>query len=331
MTEIIPLSERVKWPIGQKLSHALMLIDEFYQHYKGECYISFSGGKDSVLLKWLCDKYTDMIGVPRMKCVFSNTTNEHQQILDFVKSFGDEVEWIKPKMTFAQTVEKFGYPLISKEQSLYIFQYKNSKSKKLRDLRLKGRRKQRKDGTIFYQGKISNKWLPLVHDPIKITNKCCDILKKDPFKIFEKRTGLKPITGITHDESSVRKQHAKMSHCNNYGDRPQAKPINIFTEQDVWDVIILNKIPYCIIYDDQEINGVLIKGEKRTGCAYCMFGVHLEKSDENRLINLHAREPKRYKSMMDKLGFRDALHKIGIVLPDDDPYNFGLFKKMDQS
>lgn len=327
MENYISLEERVNWTLSQKIAHSLMLIDEFYHHFNGQVYISFSGGKDSVLIKWLCDKFTDMAGYPRIRCVFSNTTNEHQQILDFVKSFGDQIEWLRPKITFAQSLEKYGFPLISKEQSRYIDDAKRTKSPNMLDLRLNGRKKFRSDGSVYYQGKISEKWKFLIDEDIKITNRCCDKLKKEPFKRFEKETGLKPIIGITHDESSLRKQSAKQNFCNMYGDRPQSKPINIYTEQDVWDVIILNKIPYCVIYDDQIIDGVEVKGEKRTGCAYCGFGVHLEDPKNTRFHKLYYREPKRYKSMMDKLGYRDALHKIGIVLPDDDPYNIGIFKK----
>lgn len=321
------LEEKVKWNLSQKVSHSLMLIDEFYHTFNGNVYISFSGGKDSVLIKWLCDKFTDMCGYPRIKCVFSNTTNEHSDILDFVKTFGDDVVWLKPKITFAQSLLINGYPLISKEQSQYIEQYKNTKSEYMKDKRLNGYDKTAPSGRKYKQGKISEKWKFLLTDEIKITNKCCEILKKRPFKKFEKETGLKPIIGITHDESGLRKQQASMHNCNMYGQRPQSKPINIYTESDVWDVILSNKIPYCDIYDDKYIDGVFVKGEKRTGCAYCAFGAHLENPNDTRFHKLYIREPKRYKSMMDKLGYRNALHKIGILLPDDDKYDIGLFKK----
>src|SRR5690606_13304536 len=103
--------------------------------------------------KWLCDKFTDMCGYQRMPCVFNDTTNEHREILEFVKSFGDEIIWLKPKMTFAQSLIKNGYPLISKEQAQYIREAKHTNSDFMRDLRMNGRGGEKKR-----QGMISNKW-----------------------------------------------------------------------------------------------------------------------------------------------------------------------------
>lgn len=317
---MIPLSEKIKWSLQQKIWHALTLIDQFYHHYEGKCYISFSGGKDSSALWWLCNKFTDSCGYPRMKVVFNNTTNEHREILDFVKSYGDQVTWLKPKITFAQSLEKNGYPLISKEQAQYIREVKATKSEKMRKLRLNGR-----GGEKGRQGMISKKWQFLVEDDIKITEQCCKVLKKDPAKKFEKETGLKPIIGVTYDESGLRRQQAEMNPCNIFGDRPVSKPLNIFSESDVWDLLLSNNIPYCNIYNDQIIDGILVTGEKRTGCAYCGFGVHLENVENNKFHRLYHRDQKRYKSMMDKLGYRDALHKIGIRLPDDPNQQQKLF------
>lgn len=310
--DMVPLDEKIKWPLNQKIFHALSVIDEYYHHFNGGCYISFSGGKDSSLLWWLCNKFTDMCGYPRMKVVFNNTTNEHREILDFVKSFGDEIIWLRPKITFAQSLKKNGFPLISKEQAQYIREAKTTKSEKLLNLRLNGR-----GGEKGRQGMISKKWQYLVDEDIKITEQCCKVLKKDPAKLFEKETGLKPIIGVTYDEGGLRRQQAYMKPCNSFGERPVSKPLNIFSESDVWDVLLSNKIPYCTIYDDQIIDGKLIPGEKRTGCAYCAFGVHLEDENNNKFYRNYYRDRNRYKSFMDKLGLREALHKIGIKLPDD--------------
>lgn len=321
------LEDKLRWTKEQKLSHAMMLIDEYYHTFEGEVYLLFSGGKDSCFLKFLVDRFTDMCGYPRVKTVFNNTTNEYKEILDFVKSFGDEVIWLRPKMTFVESLKKNGYPLISKEQAQYISEAQNTKSEKLRSLRMNGRIKTAKSGAKYKQGVISDKYKHLVDSEIKVTHKCCDILKKEPARRFERETGLHPITGTTVDESKLRKQvYNKTGTCNVYdGNRPISRPLSIFYKQEVWHFINVFNIPYCSIYDDKVIDGVFVPGEERTGCAYCAFGVQYEHPTNNKFTRISIREPKRYKTFMDKLGYRHALKQVGIVLPDDTDRQTDLF------
>lgn len=74
-------------------------------------YISFSGGKDSTVLLHIARRI-----YPDMKAVFVDTGLEYPEIRQFVKKF-DNVDWIRPQMTFKQVIEKYGYPFISKEVS----------------------------------------------------------------------------------------------------------------------------------------------------------------------------------------------------------------------
>ena len=78
-------------------------------------YVSFSGGKDStVLLDLVRQDY------PNVPAVFVDTGLEYPEIRQFVKTF-DNVEWLKPKMTFKQVIKKYGYPFISKEVSECVY------------------------------------------------------------------------------------------------------------------------------------------------------------------------------------------------------------------
>ena len=78
-------------------------------------YVSFSGGKDSTVL-------LDMVRrlYPGVLAVFVDTGLEYPEIRNFVKTF-DNVEWLKPKKTFRQVIEEYGYPFISKEVSDKVY------------------------------------------------------------------------------------------------------------------------------------------------------------------------------------------------------------------
>lgn len=78
-------------------------------------YVSFSGGKDStVLLDIVRRMYPDVLAV------FVDTGLEYPEIREFVKTF-DNVEWLRPKKTFKQVIEKYGYPFISKDVSEKVY------------------------------------------------------------------------------------------------------------------------------------------------------------------------------------------------------------------
>lgn len=101
-------------------------IREWYNHWDGDVYISFSGGKDSTVLAHLVhDLYPD---VP---LVFSNTGLEYPEIQSFARKMG--AEFVRPKMQFSEVISKYGYPIISKETSEAIRGARRlKKSEKLR-------------------------------------------------------------------------------------------------------------------------------------------------------------------------------------------------------
>ena len=59
---------------------------------------------------------------PDIEAVFVNSGLEFPQIVKFVKTF-ENVEILKPSMSYKQVIEKYGYPVISKEQANYIHRY----------------------------------------------------------------------------------------------------------------------------------------------------------------------------------------------------------------
>lgn len=299
------LQYRQSWTLEQKIDHAVGAIQVFINRMKEEgkgVYVSFSGGKDSTVLLDICRRFVD----PEIKAVFCNTGNEYPEIVRFVKTVPN-VETIFPEMTIKQVFAKCGFPLISKEQAMYIRECRTTKSEKVRDLRLNGR-----PGKDRY--KISNKWRFLVYTNFCVSEKCCEILKKKPFKEYEGRTGAAPIIGTMTDESLLRmNQYIKRGGCNTLSERPASYPISIFLDSDIWDYIRRFNISYCPIYDIPEVNS--------TGCRLCGFGLHLE-TGYGRVDILFDHSPKFYQVAMsytnNGVTFREALRCVGVSLPDEN-------------
>ena len=113
------------YPLELKIMKTKQRIREWVSEYGVDgVYVSFSGGKDStVLLHIVREVY------PNIKALYIDTGLEYPEVKQFVKTW-DNVDIIRPKMNFKQVIEKYGYPVISKEQSQYIYQYRNAKSEK---------------------------------------------------------------------------------------------------------------------------------------------------------------------------------------------------------
>ena len=254
-------------------------IREWYHTFGGEVYVSFSGGKDSTVLLHLVRSL-----FPEVPAVFVDTGLEYPEIREFVKST-ENVTWLRPKFTFKEVVEKYGYPTISKEQSQYIYQYKTAKSEKTKDTRLNGNK--------YGRGRISEKWKPFLESSIKISDNCCNIMKKTPSKEYEEKTGKVPFIGTMAEESKLRQSNWVRYGCNSFEtERKTSKPLSFWKEEDIWEYIKKYNVPYSKIYD---------MGYKRTGCTACLFGIHLEK-DKNRLQLMKKTHPKMYNYIINNLG-----------------------------
>lgn len=258
-----------------------------FQHKMKETVISFSGGKDSTVLLDIVRQ-----DFPDTPAVFINTGLEYPEIVEFVKTIKN-VETIRPKMNFKKVIEKYGYPVISKEVSGRIYEVRNSKSQKLINIRLYGDEK----GNI---GKISEKWKYLINSDIKISSKCCDVMKKRPFKkVMKNYSGV--YIGTMASDSRLRKTAYLRTGCLNY-ENGQATPLAFWTEKDIWEYIRKYNLRYSKIYD---------MGYKRTGCMFCMFGVHLEEYP-NRFQRMEKTHPKIWKYCINNLGLGDILKKIKV-------------------
>jgi len=297
------------WSLRRKIQVTQTRILEWYQYYDGQVYVSFSGGKDSTVLLDLARRV-----YPDIEAVFVDTGLEYPEIKSFVKT-KDNIAWIRPKIPFHQVIEKYGYPIISKEVSRDIGVAKNKPDGKTAE-------KFKKDSE--YTKKYGDRWCLekyayLIDAPFKISNKCCNIMKKNPLKEYHNETGLRPIIATMASESVLRKKDWLEKGCNAFDNKnPISKPMSFWTEQDVLTYLKEFNVPYCRIYGEIiDDNGKLkTTGVNRTGCMFCMYGVQYEQ-EPNRFQQMKITHPKQYDYCMRPveeggLGLGKVLDYIGV-------------------
>jgi len=285
------LRERQSLPLDVKVRITKDRISEWHRKHDGKVYVSFSGGKDSTVLLHLAREVD-----PEIRAVFVDTGLEYPEIREFVKTF-EGVDWRKPAMSFRQVIERYGYPVISKEQACAISRYRNTKDPQQKYYRLHG-------WPGGDKGKISYKWQFMIDAPFLISDKCCDVMKKSPLDRYAKETGRAAMTGMMAEESRGRiTQYCRNGGCFFQNKRNSiAWPIAFWKEEDVWEYIRREGLPYSEIYDT---------GVTRTGCVFCMFGVHFDEG-ENRFQRLRQTHPKMWKYCIHSLGLGEVLTFLGI-------------------
>ena len=326
-------------PLEAKILMTQRRIRDWYDYWQGEVHVSFSGGKDSTVLKHIVDGMYD--DVP---AVFVNTGLEYPEIQNFVREikagkyecFNPDVVIVRPEMRFDEVIRVYGYPVVSKEVAEVV----EAVRRHLQSGNFNSYRMKRLNGELL--DKNGNKsqfncesWKFLLDADFKISSKCCDVMKKHPAKKYERDTGRKAMIGTMAAESQARRHAWTKTGCNAYeSKRPQSKPLSFWTEQDILHYIKRFNVPYCPVYGDirvkrdpeaaeNQINLIDYLGDyepedvlettgcTRTGCMFCMFGCHLEK-EPNRFQRMKTTHPKQYEYCMDKLGLKEVLEYIGV-------------------
>lgn len=296
------MKQRQQLPLDLKIIFTQKRIREWYEHWHGDVYVSFSGGKDSTVL---VDIVKGMY--PDVPAVFCDTGLEYPEVRELALRKADVV--LKPKMNFKQVIQKYGYPIPSKEQAQFIRELRTTKSEKLRHLRMYGKG----DGSNF--GHVSKKWMKLVHAPFLVGEQCCSIMKKQPFKEYVKDTGRKCINAMMTAESQLREKKYLQHGCNMFdGKDPKSMPMAIWLEQDVLQYIVNKNIEYASCYGQivDDCSGKLhCTRENRTGCMFCMFGIQYD-GTPNRFQRMERDYPKQYRYCIEQLGIGEVLDYVGI-------------------
>ena len=165
-----------------------------------------------------------------------------------------------------------------------------------------------------------------LESPFSVSDKCCDVMKKLPARNYETKQSRKPIIATMATESRLRTQKWLQAGCNAFDSKhPESKPMSFWTEQDVLLYIKENNLPIASVYGDIVVDyesmgqvegqmhmselassfGIFDTGRpllkttgcNRTGCMYCAYGIHLEKSP-NRFERMKETHPKQYDYIM---------------------------------
>ena len=298
------LKQRQALPLSAKVAFTQSRIRQWYEHWNGQVCVSYSGGKDStVLLDIVKGMY------PYVPAVFSDTGLEYPEVRELALRNADVV--VRPTMTFKDVIERYGYPVPTREQAGYIYEARHTKSEKLLNVRLHGRTP---DNPRTNFGKISDRWLPLLDAPFEVSSRCCDIIKKKPLMRYQRESGRYPMIATMADESMQREKMYLKDGCHVFdGNRPRSTPMAIWTEQDVLRYIVDNGLEYAGCYGEIVEDGGKLRctKENRTGCMFCMFGIQLD-GEPNRFQRMERDYPKQYDYCINRLGIGDVLEYIGI-------------------
>ena len=329
------LKELKALSLEKKIQITQARLIEWYNIYDNKCYVSFSGGKDSSVLAYIAGQVCKLLNC-KLILWFSDTGLEYPEIkqnvytvADFIREkLGIEVELFVdyPKdrkgkrITFRQVLEEYGYPIVSKQVSNVIKGARLSIQKGVDSTRLmniQGRNTKKNGAKSKFNCK---KWEYLLDSPFKISDTCCEVMKKKPAKRFAKEHNLYPIVATMAEESFNRTNKWYQYGCNAFNaKRPISKPMSFWTEQDVLKYIKTYHIPIASVYGEikQDENGrYYTTGVSRTGCVFCCYGIHLEK-EPNRFQLMQKTHPKLYEYCMrdwDKggLGLNKVLNYINV-------------------
>lgn len=247
----------------------------------GKPVVSTSFGADSVLMHWLISKVYPTIDVYHGK-----TGLDFPEIYTVEKAF-KKLGLIKDGHYFVGKNETSYWELV--EQYGFNFDRKGDRRKSA-------------------NGKTVN-----------MSELCCNVLKHAPFKkVSSEQQWTINFAGLRADESRARelaiKRDGPLYYASSW-EQTRVNPIVHWTNEQVWEYIRKNDIPYASIYDDILINdtgAVIFK--PRVGCWACMLSAKY-----GYLKWLKTFKPKMYRHLMVGRGLLKRLYakKMGVELTTD--------------
>lgn len=98
-------------PLSAKIRMTARRINEWVNEFGEDgVYLSFSGGKDSTVLGHII---REVCGYKNIPFVFVDVPTQYPELKQFAQTF-DNLVILKPKISFAQVCEQYGFPMINK-------------------------------------------------------------------------------------------------------------------------------------------------------------------------------------------------------------------------
>ena len=149
--------------------------------------------------------------------------------------------------------------------------------------------------------------------PFLVSHLCCYRMKKAPLKHYQSQNKSKPILATLAAESRMRRQAWLRHGCNFFeGVKASSQPMSFWTEQDVLSYIVKYDLPIASVYGEivsncedgniypaKDVMGnvncnLKCTGCQRTGCIFCAFGFHSERTGKTRFQLLAETHPRQY-------------------------------------
>lgn len=335
------LQLRQKWSLSDKIWWSESNIKDFIHDCDGPVSVSFSGGKDSsVLLDMVCNVWKSRPCHDKpLTVIYANTSNEFASMPGFVESFCRHMEKrhgvvidlriVRSKaMSYKDVIHTIGYPIASKKVSSMVEKIRRwmrksgtpwsdiqaclsgSPSEQLSNLDSIG---SSKSTTLYLTGFTSTgtwapsyilpkKWYPLITAPFWVSEKCCEVLKKQPLAEAQKDSHLSPIIATMASDSQQREKAYLETGCNSFkAGKVKSTPMGFWLEQDVLAYLYLHNLPTAPMYGELKVELTdtedsttkycyRFTGEQRTGCKLCLFGTQFP-GERDRLVRLAKLEP----------------------------------------
>nr|WP_243259487.1 phosphoadenosine phosphosulfate reductase family protein [Eubacterium sp. 1001713B170207_170306_E7] len=286
---------------------------EWYQYWHGQVCVSFSGGKDSTVLLDLARHI-----YPDIPAIFVDTGLEYPEIRRFALS-QDNVFRLKPKLRFDEVIKEYGYPVISKRVAGAVEDAKRNLPLGKITTGIQQLMGTYQEGRSWFS---FPKWYFLIDAPFKISVRCCDVMKKAPIKAFQHTHGFQPMVGTLAEEGMQRKVNWYQYGCNIFDSKnPVSRPLSFWRNQDILAYLKQTGLPFSSVYgaivEEAQMTMPFMERKlrttkcDRTGCIYCMFGIHLDQRP-NRFERLRYTHPKQYQYCVEQLGCGKVLDFLEI-------------------